>query len=228
MIELMRIADKVRHWMESDLVGIPVTLAGAAVVALAIGGFYVAGPLAGFVFVTLGLGLIYLLVTRPGSRPPADSAAELRRRSRETATGDHVPRVLVVANSGLSQPELTARLRQILAKRPTEIRVVAPAAPASRLRALADDVDDERRAAAARLESLLAKLRSAGVAASGHVDDEGDPHSALADGLREFGADEVLLVPGDERGWPKAVRLGAELKQDGLRVTELDAPERAG
>jgi hypothetical protein len=228
MIEPMRIADKLRDWMESDLVGIPVTLAGVAVVALAIGGFFVAGPLAGLLFVTLGLGLFYLLVTRPGSRRPADNAAELRQDSPETAAGDHVHRVLVIANSGLARPELTARVERIAAERPTEIRIVAPAAPASRLRALADDVDVERRSAAARLESLLVTLRSTDVEASGHVDDEGDPRSALADGLREFGADEVLLVPGNERGWPEAARLGAELEQDGLRVTRLGAPESAG
>lgn len=126
----------------------------------------------------MGLGLFYLLVTRPGSRRPADNAAELRRDSPETAAGDHVHRVLVIANGGLARPELTARVERIAAERPTEIRIVAPAAPASR--------------------------------------------------LREFGADEVLLVPGDERGWPEAARLGAGLEQDGLRVTRLGAPESAG
>jgi hypothetical protein len=224
----MRMADKLRDWMESDLVGVPVTLGAAAVVALAIGGFVIAGPLAGILFVVLGGGLFYLLITQPGSRRPADGAAELRRDSHETAAEDHVHRVLVIANSGLARPELTARVERIAAERPTEIRVVVPAAPVSRLRALADDVDEERRAAAARLESLLATLRSAGVTASGHVDDEGDPRSALADGLREFGADEVLLVAGDERGWPEAVQLGAELREDGLRVNELDASKSVG
>lgn len=208
--------------MESDLVGIPVTLGAATVVALALGGFVIAGPLAGILFAALGGGLIYLLITQPGSRRPVDDASELRQDARETAAEVGVHRVLVVANSGLVRPELKSTVERIADQHATEVRVVAPAAPASRLRALADDVDEDRRGAALRLESALAELRSAGVTASGHVDDEGDPRSALADGLREFGADEVLLVTGDERGWPEAAELGAELREGGLSVTELE------
>ena len=208
--------------MESDLVGIPVTLGAVTVVALALGGFVIAGPLAGILFAALGGGLIYLLITQPGSRRTDDDVSELRRDARETTAEVGVRRVLVVANSGLVRPELKSTVERIAARHATEVRVIAPAAPASRLRALADDVDEDRRGATLRLESALAELRSAGVTASGHVDDEGDPRSALADGLREFGADEVLLVAGDERGWPEAAELGAELREGGLSVTELE------
>ena len=61
-----RFKDKLRHWMESDLVGIPVTLAAAAIVAVAIGAFYFAGPLGGLAFAVLGIALVVVVAAQPG------------------------------------------------------------------------------------------------------------------------------------------------------------------
>ncbi len=56
--------------MTSDLVAIPVTLAAIAVLGVALGGFYLAGPVGGLLFALLGLGLAYLLMIQPGRRGP--------------------------------------------------------------------------------------------------------------------------------------------------------------
>ena len=132
--------------------------------------------------------------------------------------------MLVVANHGLAEPELAERLQR---NKPgsVEIRIVAPASPDSRLRQLADDIDEERRAATARMETLLTTLQSADMGASGRVDDEADPRSALADGLRQFAVDQVILVRGNEHGWLEAAELAGELRRDGVEVTELNAGE---
>jgi hypothetical protein len=54
------------------------------------------------------------------------------------------------------------------------------------------------------------------------VDEEGDPMQALLDGLREFPANEVVMIPGAESGWPEAEALGERIRREvGLPVTEL-------
>lgn len=206
--------------MESDLVGIPVALAAVAVVGFAIVAFYLAGPVAGLVFVALGLGLFYLLITRPGSQPRDDEPADPRPRAEGgVATGD-ARRLLVIANRGLGEPGIAERLRA-LAGDGAEIRIVAPAPAASALRALADDVDAEHEAAEQRLEGVLAALRETGTEAGGHADTEADPRSALADGLREYSADHVALIRGDEPGWDEADEYAARLEAEGVSVTRL-------
>lgn len=54
--------------MESDLVGIPVTLGAVAILALALGSFYFVGPLAGIAFAVLCIGLIAAIAAQPGRR----------------------------------------------------------------------------------------------------------------------------------------------------------------
>jgi hypothetical protein len=209
--------------MGSDLVGIPVTLAAVAVVAITIAGFWLAGSVGGILFALLGLGLIWLLVVRPGSKPPAGATpSPPPRRDDAQAEGERL--VLVVANHALAEPALADRL-QLNRSGSVRIRIVVPASPDSHLRRLADDIDEERRAATARMETLLTTLRAAGIDASGRVDDEADPRSALADGLRQFAADQVVLVRGDERGWPEAAELASKLRRDGVEVAELNAGE---
>ncbi len=66
MAGMERIHDRMRHWMESDLVGVAVTLAAVAVFGLAFAGFYVAGPIGGIAFAIFSIGLIAMIVVQPG------------------------------------------------------------------------------------------------------------------------------------------------------------------
>ena len=56
--------------------------------------------------------------------------------------------------------------------------------------------------------------------------DIASPATALIDGLREFPATEILVLPSGEKGWTKASTLAEEIRtQLGLSVNELDSPQ---
>ncbi len=66
MVGMERIRDRMRNWLESDLVGVAVTLAAATVFGLAFVCFYFAGPVGGIAFAILSIGLIAMIVVQPG------------------------------------------------------------------------------------------------------------------------------------------------------------------
>ncbi len=66
MVGMERIRDRTRHWLESDLVGVAVTLAAATVFGLAFLGFYFAGPVGGIAFAIFSIGLIAMIAVQPG------------------------------------------------------------------------------------------------------------------------------------------------------------------
>jgi hypothetical protein len=107
-------------------------------------------------------------------------------------------RVLVIANDAIDGAQLHETLRD---RGPSEVLVVAPAL-SSRLRFWVSDVDPARRRAAARLRRSLPGLQGDGIEAEGTIGDA-DPLNAIADGLRVFPADELVLVthPEDEEHW---------------------------
>ena len=74
--------------------------------------------------------------------------------------------------------------------------VVAPAL-SSRVRFWVSDIDPARRRAAARLSRSLPGLGGAGIAVAGSIGDS-EPLQAIADGLRVFEADEIVLVTHSE------------------------------
>ncbi len=66
MLRMERIHNRISDWLESDLVGIAVTLAAVAVFGLAFIGFYFAGPVGGIAFAIFSIGLIAMIVVQPG------------------------------------------------------------------------------------------------------------------------------------------------------------------
>ena len=100
-------------------------------------------------------------------------------------------RILVIANDSIDGAELRALLPDGSA-----VLVVAPAL-SSRLRFWVSDVDPARRRAERRLALSLPGLRDAGIAVEGAIGDS-QPLQAIADGLRIFPADEIVLVTHDE------------------------------
>jgi hypothetical protein len=125
-------------------------------------------------------------------------------------------RVLVVANETLSGPTL----RDELVRRGgahVRLDILAPVLT-SRVHYWTSDYDNEAREAGRRLEASLAWAASQGLEARGEVGDP-DPLTAIEDELRDYGADEVLVVthPGGRAGWLES----GELQR--LR-RELDVP----
>jgi hypothetical protein len=117
--------------------------------------------------------------------------------------GTHTPfRILVIANDSIDGGDLRETLQQHSGdSRPAEVLVVAPAL-SSRLRFWVSDVDPARRRAEARLRRSLPGLGGDGIEAAGAIGDA-EPLQAIADGLRTFAADEIVLVthPAEEETW---------------------------
>jgi hypothetical protein len=211
------IKKEARRWIDSDLIGVPFTLLAAAVVLVSIIAIYL-GPIGGAVFSApvWGLGL-YFLVRR---RRQPDRIDDL-----EMAVPGSRHRILVVANRGLESPNLFDEICRRPSAPGTDVMILAPVEASSPLRILTSDFDAESGRARERVEAALGVLRGRGVRANGHVDEAADPLSAVLDGLREFPANEVVMLPGAEVGWRRAEVLADRVRRDiGLQVTEL-APD---
>jgi hypothetical protein len=130
------------------------------------------------------VGLFWWLKQEPvpgASDPP-------RRLTTDTPAGEH--RVLVVANETVGGAALMETLAHVV-QPSSEVLVVAPAL-ASPVRHWVSDVDGARAAAEARLQASVARLASDGLSVRGQIGDQ-DPLVAIADALRTFGADEIVI-----------------------------------
>jgi hypothetical protein len=107
------------------------------------------------------------------------------------AGAPHERRVLVIANETVAGRALRSEIQRAAEGYRAHVLVVCPALN-SPVRHWASDEDGARAAAQRRLDASLAELRRIGVDARGEVGD-GDPLQAIADALRTFGADEVVI-----------------------------------
>lgn len=201
------------------------TVAGA----VAIGGAVLIGwltkPLVGvavFVLVLIVAGIAYLRAENPDRRLPLRQAAA-EGHPHGAAPGTR--HVLVIANEALAGDELH---ELILGEdhNDVEIDVLAPVLT-SHLHYGVSDIDRELEQAHARLERSLAWARAHGIIARGEV---GDPNAttAIEDELRDFGADEVIIVthPRERETWQEhgeLQHLRSELKVPLTHVTVGDA-----
>lgn len=203
---------RVAGWLDSDLVGVAATGYTFLVLMISLAIFRFGGPIAGII-VAIGLWVpMVVFVIRGWGRPPRplDFAP--------APPGAH--RVLVVANRGLEEPEFCDVVCRRGERFPAQALILAPAGSAG-LHGLADDVDAEVAAATKRIEAVVATLQGRGVAAAGHAD-IADPMQALLDGLRQFPANEVVMVPASEHGWGDAEDLAARVREEaGVPVTVL-------
>ncbi len=130
------------------------------------------------------------------------------------------PRVLVV-----SSVELAESVVRRLVGDEVETIVVVPVVRQSRLQWLAND-DDRARETAQRAAARLAE-RTPGETIEARAGDP-DPRLAVEDALREFGADEILVVtrPEESAGWleEQAAQLEAEFAGIPVRRVELEGP----
>jgi hypothetical protein len=99
--------------------------------------------------------------------------------------------ILVVANETVAGTALRELIGQRAEGVADQVLVVAPALN-SPIKHWASDEGDARAAAQRRLDESLAMLAAAGVSARGEVGDA-DPLQAIEDGLRTFGADEIII-----------------------------------
>lgn len=212
--------DRINHWLDSDLVGIPATLYTFGVLAVSLAVFRFGGPIAGvIVAVALWIPMVVFAI-RGAGRAPAPLDIKVADEP-----GRH--RVLVVANQGLEDPALCAEVCRRTDHASTEAMVLAPVFTGSRFGAIADDIGEEDlRLAERRVAATIQGLERLGVRAAGHVSVT-EPLQATIDGLREFPANEVVLFPDDEPGWEDAGALVGRIRTEvGLPVTVVDADHR--
>jgi hypothetical protein len=157
------------------LAALPVIVLGLAI-----------GPAWGLVALGIEFGVGLALIWR-GSRGSIPHEAEVAH------TDDGVHRILVVANQTVAGRSLLNEIKEHHKGRDTEILVVVPALPHSRLEHLAHDVDGAIAEARGRLDDSLAAMKGAGIEAHGHVGDHHDPNAAIEDALATFAADEVII-----------------------------------
>ncbi len=190
-------------------------LAVAAVVLCSLVGWLIA-PLAGVVLFALVLAtalVSYLRAPDPDRRRTLRDAAHASHPHGARAGTRHV---LVVANEALAGSELRERLVGADGEH-VDVDVLAPVLT-SHVHLGVTDVDRETRAAQRRLERSLAWARAQHIRAHGSVG-RTSPVLAIEDELRDFGADEVIVVtrPRERESWQERGEL--ERLRD-----ELDVP----
>jgi hypothetical protein len=170
-----------------------------AIVVPIIAGFAVAGPALGTALGALAVAVLLFVVAR--MRP--------ERSIEVAASPDARHRLLVVALVAIEEPAAAAAVARA-AVPGGDVLVLAPAFNRA-LDHWADDLDRAREQAQQRLVLTLGTLAAAGVEARGAVGDA-DPVQAVEDTLREFSADEAVLVAAPVEAKGAGARTLAELR----------------
>jgi hypothetical protein len=110
-------------------------------------------------------------------------------------------------------------LREAIAEA-DEIRVVAPAADVSFLQWLTNDEDDARREADEAAERVASAAADDTRVEIDRTSESTDAAQAIQDALRDFEADEIVVVtrPGDDSTWLEDETVRAALDSHGIPV----------
>jgi hypothetical protein len=157
-----------------------------------------------------GLGMAVGAVAATGLVVFASRSRPLRPL--EVAEGDDSGRRVLVVATSEATPEAAQRIAE-LAGEATDVRLVVPV-PSHRLDRWMSAEDRARHDAEGVLARSAGALVAAGLPVSGSVGDA-DPAQALEDELRDFAADEVILLAGNGRDPLAKVesRLGLPLRR---------------
>ena len=135
-------------------------------------------------------------------------------------------RILVVTTASVRREDLRDRVRAHAGSEDADVRVVAPAAEISRLDWLANDEQEARAAAEERAVEAGRAVAPAASRVDAEVGDT-DPVQATEDALREFPADELVLVthPDEDASWLEEGAAEEALARFDLPVTHLVVAE---
>lgn len=165
--------------------------------------------------------IAYLRAADPDRRARLRKAAHVAH-SHGASPGER--HVLVIANEELSGGELRERILGPDEER-IEVDILAPVLT-SQLHYGVSDIDRELEEAKGRLERSLAWARKQGIVARGEVGDP-SPTTAIEDELRDFGADEVIVVthPDERETWQERGELERLRRELDVPVTHVVAGE---
>ena len=194
--------------------------AGSAVIAVSVLVGWLVEPLVGvviFAVVVVVAAVGYLRADNPDQHTVLADAAHAPHPHGAPGGTRHV---LVVANETLAGDELRERISPVDGE-PVEVDVLAPVLT-SRLHYATSDVASELADARARLHRSLAWAQEYRIVARGEVGDP-SPTTALEDRLRDFGADEVIVVthPRERETWQERGELERLRRELEVPVTHI-------
>jgi hypothetical protein len=131
-------------------------------------------------------------------------------------------KLLVVATAEIAGESIQEEIRRHTGGEEVDVRVVAPAAELSPLQWLANEEDDARARAEQRAEEMAAAADSEATHVEASVGDT-DPVQAIEDMLRDFPAEEIILVThrDEEESFLEEDAEEGALDRFGLPVTHL-------
>ena len=135
-------------------------------------------------------------------------------------------RILVVTTAPGRGETLRDRVRAHAGSEDAEVRVVAPAADISRLDWLTNDEQEARAEAGERAVEAGLAVAPEARSVDAEIGDV-DPVQAIEDALREFPADELVVVthPDEDASWLEEGTAEAALARFDLPVTRLVAAQ---
>ena len=211
-------APTMRMPIRSETEAVRFVFGGVAVIVVSVVLGLLLAPVVGvlvFVLACAIAAVAYLRAANPDQQTPL--------RDAESASKPHgsTRHVLVVANATLAGEELAAQIRS--STEPVEVALLAPVLTPE-LHYAMSDVDAELSAARTRLELSLAWAKERGIVAHGQVGDP-NPTTAIADQLRDFGPDEVIVVthPGERETWQERDELERLRRELDVPVTHVVA-----
>jgi|SRR5215210_5436015 len=131
-------------------------------------------------------------------------------------------KLLVVATAPVDEKTIRAEVSRRSGDEDAEVRVVAPAADLSPLQWLANEEDDARGRAEERAGETAAAADAEAARVEASVGDP-DPVQAIEDMLRDFPADEVIVVTrrDEDAGFLEEDAAAGASERFGLPVTHL-------
>lgn len=195
--------------------GVVLTVGIASLVGWALGS--VAGAVV--LVVIVAAALIWDIIS--GERRPLVEPSEIEREK-----AGH--RVLLVANETVISEKVWDGMRARDGHAPV-VEVLAPVLQ-SRTHFMTTDVDRETEAAHRRLDATLAAARQHGLTADGEVGDPINPLQSLADALRRYEVDEVIVAThdADHRNWLEDQMLERIRAEIPAPLTHVVVGERSG
>jgi len=131
-------------------------------------------------------------------------------------------RLLVIANTTCTGPELFREIREHADETDTEVLIVAPALT-SRLRYWMSDEDAGTAAAQQRLATSIERCEAAGIPVRGALGDA-DPLAATDDAVRTFHPDEIIIAthPPGQSNWLEHGVVAQARERFNLPITHVE------
>jgi hypothetical protein len=176
------------------------------------------------VFVVVSAAVLSWFFRREArERPPASAP---RHRG-----GEDERRILVIANETVAGAALRSQIQAAAEGYRSHVLVVCPALNTP-LKHWVSDEDEARAVAQERLDRSLRELGRLGISARGEIGDP-DPLQAIEDGLRTFGADEIIISthPEGRSNWLERGVVSSARERFAVPIThvvvDLEAEARA-